>query len=64
LVTLLLKRFYMEDIMERQDLKEIIHRIIKKVQEEADKDAPQPACIFNDNCDGGPTTMYAVGEEN
>ncbi len=50
--------------MDRQDLKEIIRRIIEKVQEEEGKDAPQPACIFNDNCDGGPTTMYAVGEES
>ena len=50
--------------MDRQDLKEIIRRIIKKVQQEADRDAPRPACIFNDNCDGGPTTMYAVGEES
>ena len=50
--------------MDRQDLKEIIHRIIKQVQEETDRDAPQPACIFNDNCDGGPTTKYAIGEES
>lgn len=51
--------------MDRHDLKEIIQRIIEQVkqQEQQDQQAPQPACIFNDNCDGGPTTMYAVGEE-
>lgn len=51
--------------MDRQELKEIIHRIIEQVQQDkaADRDAPQPACIFSDNCDGGPTTKYAVGEE-
>jgi hypothetical protein len=47
--------------MSRSELKEIVERIIKRVEEEARK-SPQPACIFYDNtCDV--TTMYAVNEE-
>lgn len=48
--------------MTREELKEILSRIIDKLQEPAREDAPPPACIFNDApCDV--TTRYAVNEE-
>jgi hypothetical protein len=46
--------------MNREELKEIIGRIVEKLEEEA----PRPACIFGDSggdCDM--TTRYAIGEE-
>lgn len=48
--------------MDRKDLKEIIKRVIERVQRE--QKAPRPACLYGDNNPPpGPTTMYAVGEE-
>ncbi len=49
--------------MSREDLKDIISRVLDRLQNEA----PTPACLFgdqpscDDNCDM--TTRYAVGEE-
>ena len=46
--------------MSRDELKEIIRRVIVQMQD----DTPQPACLFGDGatpCDT--TTRYAVGEE-
>lgn len=47
--------------MSREDLKEIIGRVLVRLQDEA----PKPACIWADNpcdtCDA--TTRYAIGEE-
>jgi hypothetical protein len=44
--------------MSRNELKEIIARIIVRLESEA----PKPACLFTDNeCDM--TTKYAIGEE-
>jgi hypothetical protein len=49
--------------MSRNELKDIIARVIVRLENEA----PKPACLFNDNppdpdpCDM--TTRYAVGEE-
>lgn len=48
--------------MNRSELKEIIQRIVKQIQQER-KDAPQPACLYGDNPTPGPTTKYAIGEE-
>lgn len=50
--------------MSREDLKEIISRVVARLEEEA----PKPACFFSDNpcdqCDECDiTTFYAVGEE-
>jgi hypothetical protein len=47
--------------MSREDLKDIIARVVDRLQTEA----PKPACIFGDNCDNScdVTTYYAVGEE-
>lgn len=49
--------------MTRDELKEIIGRIIKKIRE--NEETPTLACIFNDvpECDTV-TTYYAVGEED
>lgn len=48
--------------MNREDLKEIIRRVLEKMQGQADE-SPTLACIFNDMpCDV--TTEYAVGEED
>lgn len=44
--------------MTRNDLKEIIARVIAQLED----DAPKPACLFGDHeCDL--TTKYAVAEE-
>ena len=47
--------------MSREDLKEIISRVVARLQEQA----PRPACLWGDDvqkpCDV--TTYYAVGEE-
>ncbi len=51
--------------MTRNELKEIIQQVlvkVKQVKASADQDAPQPACLYGDNCDG-PTSLYSVGEE-
>ena len=45
--------------MTREDLKEIITRVLERIQD--DEEAPKPACLFGDTCDA--TTRYAVGEE-
>ncbi len=47
--------------MSREDLKDIISRVLDRLQNEA----PQPACLFADSpCDScDVTTRYAVGEE-
>lgn len=45
--------------MNREELKEILERIVTKMEE-----APQPACIFGDDVDPcDVTTKYAIGEE-
>lgn len=47
--------------MSREELKEIVVRIIKRMSEAG---APRPACIFSDNpqpCDA--TTEYGINEE-
>ena len=46
--------------MSRNELKEIIARIIVRLEDEA----PKPGCIFGD-CDAAcdVTTKYAIGEE-
>jgi len=47
--------------MTRSELKEIITKVIKKLEEKG-KTAPTPACLYGDApCDV--TTFYAVGEE-
>lgn len=50
--------------MSRNDLKEIIARVVERLAE----DTPKPACLYSDSscdtCDGcDMTTRYAVGEE-
>ena len=48
--------------MTREELKEIINRVIDRIQDE--REGPKPACLFGDEgepCDY--TTEYAVGEE-
>jgi hypothetical protein len=48
--------------MSRNELKEIIVKVIEKMQREKDEgDAPTPACLFGDNCDA--TTKYGMNEE-
>lgn len=47
--------------MDRSELKEIIRRVIERVQQE-ELQSPQPGCTFNDNCDV--TTKYGVSEES
>lgn len=47
--------------MSRDELKEIIRRVIVRMQQEEPPHSPLPGCTFNDNCDA--TTLYAVGEE-
>ena len=46
--------------MTREELKEIIARVIERIEGE---ESPQPACIFGDLPDCDYTTEYAVGEE-
>lgn len=48
--------------MTREELKEIISRIIKKIGEDSEAQAPLLGCIFGDNCDV--TTKYGVDEED
>ena len=49
--------------MTRKELKEIIQQVLRRVKEvKAEGEAPQPACLYGDNCDG-PTSLYSVGEE-
>jgi hypothetical protein len=44
--------------MSREDLKDIIRRVLDRLQDES----PAPACLFGDNdCDM--TTKYAINEE-
>lgn len=49
--------------MDREDLRDLIRRIVAKMRAEADGEgAPVPACVFGDQmCDA--STEYAVGEE-
>lgn len=50
--------------MSREELKEIITRVIRKLGTEPADGAPLPACIFGDEpdpCDT--TTRYSVDEE-
>lgn len=50
--------------MDRAELKEIIHRVIERVADAHEDDAPAPACLFGD--DSGPcdaTTKYGISEE-
>ncbi len=51
--------------MNRQEMREIIQRVLEQVQarESSEPQLPAAACVFGD---GGPcdaTTLYAVGEE-
>ncbi len=52
--------------MSRDELKEIILRVIDRLQQGQEEGAPTPACIFRDNggepCDT--TTRYAIDEED
>ncbi len=45
--------------MSREDLKDIIRRVLDRLQDEA----PTPACLFGDAPECDVTTYYAVGEE-
>ncbi|MCU0692086.1 MAG: hypothetical protein MUF54_11850 [Polyangiaceae bacterium] len=47
--------------MSREDLKDIIARVVDRLQTEA----PKPACLMGDGCDNpcDTTTRYAIGEE-
>jgi hypothetical protein len=51
--------------MSRDELKEVITRIIDQMQDV--EETPAPGCIFHDSpCDATPcdaTTKYAIGEE-
>ena len=49
--------------MTRPELKEIIARIIKKLQKEGKEDGPKPACLFGDADPCDVTTKYGIGEE-
>ena len=49
--------------MTREDLKEIIARVLDRIQD--NEEAPKPACLFGDGtvpCDA--TSRYSVGEED
>ncbi len=46
--------------MDRDDLKEIIIRVIEELE---DEQSPQPACVYGDGGGCDVTTLYAVGEE-
>ncbi|MFH2007490.1 MAG: hypothetical protein ABI333_12970 [bacterium] len=49
--------------MTRTELKEVICRVIDKMQQR-DDDAPAAGCLFADTCDNcDVTTRYAIGEE-
>ena len=54
--------------MTRTELKEVICRVIDKMQQ-SDDNTPAAGCLFADNCDSAPcdncdvTTRYAIGEE-
>ena len=51
-----------KDQTDRKDLKEIICRVIDKVNTE--DEAPVAGCLFGDTCDScDVTTRYAIGEE-
>ena len=47
--------------MSRDELKEIVIRIIERV---IDEQSPGAACIFSDTPCDGVTTYYGVGEED
>jgi hypothetical protein len=52
-----------EDKMSRNELKEMIIRVIDRMSE-TDEETPAEGCVFGDsgNCDV--TTKYAINEEN
>ena len=47
--------------MDRKDLKEVIVRVIERLNEQ--DDTPKTACVFGDGGRCDMTTLYAVGEE-
>lgn len=50
--------------MSREELREIVVTVIRRMGELARQEAPRPACIFSDNphpCDT--TTSYGINEE-
>jgi hypothetical protein len=55
--------------MNREDLKDIIKRVLENLQQDQNSNSPTTACLFYDkppcdNCDKcDVTTYYAVGEE-
>ena len=46
--------------MTREELKEIIARVIERIQ---DEETPKPACLFGDWPDCDATTDYGIGED-
>ena len=50
--------------MSKQDLREIIVRVLDRMHEESDQaQAPTTACVYGDGGGCDMTTLYAVGEE-
>ncbi len=50
--------------MTREDLREIIARVIEQLRGDADG-APTTACVFGDDCDTcDATTKYGIDEED
>ncbi len=49
--------------MDREDLKDIIVRVLEKLRREPPDQSPVAACVFDDeSCDT--TTRYAIDEED
>ena len=56
-----IEHYTMGGVMSREELKEIIRRVIDTLQSDEDC-APRPACIFSDEpCDV--TSFYGMNEE-
>jgi hypothetical protein len=50
--------------MSREDLKEIVVKVVERLQQE--QDAPSTGCTFKDSCGVDTcdaTSLYAIGEE-
>lgn len=50
-----------EDPMNREDLKDLIRRVIERLGDTDKDNAPRPACFYGDQCDA--TTKYGISEE-
>ncbi len=49
--------------MDREDLKDVIQRVLDKLRQAPADERPIPACVFDDGpCDT--TTRYAIDEED